>query len=391
MMQILHALPARPWTDLGRVLAMRLDNLGDLLMTTPALSALRSGLPDARITLLASPSSAAAAAHLPMVDEVWPFAAPWVQRPSAEQDEGHELGQHEARLVDQLAEEGFDAAVIFTVCTQSALPAALLCRLAGIPRRLAHSRENPYGLLSHWVPEVDQVGGGTPADAVPPRHEVARQLALMASVGLHCSDDRLRFEVLAAHRRRLADRLHAAGIDAHRPYAVLHPGATAASRRWPAERFGQVAHELLQAGCAVVFSGTQAEMTLCQAGLQPCAQRMQPDPAAVSLAGLLCLGELAALIEGASVLITNNSAPAHLAAALGTPVVTLYALTNPQHTPWRAVSRVLSHDVPCRWCLKSVCPQGHHDCLRRVEPAQVTEAALQLLRPVGGPLLRDCA
>jgi ADP-heptose:LPS heptosyltransferase len=316
MMQTLHALQARPWTDLGRVLAVRLDNLGDLLMTTPALSALRSGLPDARITLLASPSSAAAAAHLPIVDEVWPFAAPWVQHPATAQDEGHELGQYEARLVDRLAEEGFDAAVIFTVCTQSALPAALLCRLAGIPRRLAHSRENPYGLLSHWVPDTDQVVSGTVVDALAPRHEVARQLALVASVGLHGSDDRLRFEVLATHRCQLVDRLHEAGIDAHRPYAVLHPGATAASRRWPAERFGQVGQALLEAGCAGVFSGSKAEMPLCQAGLEPCAQRVRQDATALSLAGLLCLGELAALIEGASVLITNNSAPAHLAAAL---------------------------------------------------------------------------
>ncbi len=91
------------------------------------------------------------------------------------------------------------------------------------------------------------------------------------------------------------------------------------------------------------------------------------------------LGDLAALVEAAPVLIANNSGPAHVAAAVGTPVVDLYALTNPQHTPWGVPSRVLSHDVPCKYCYKSVCPEGHHDCLRRVPPAAVARAALDLL------------
>jgi hypothetical protein len=64
-------------------------------------------------------------------------------------------------------------------------------------------------------------------------------------------------------------------------------------------------------------------------------------------------------------------------------VVDLYALTNPQHTPWRVRAHVLSHDVPCRHCLKSVCPQGHHDCLRQVGAAAATAAALDLMRPPG--------
>jgi ADP-heptose:LPS heptosyltransferase len=98
------------------------------------------------------------------------------------------------------------------------------------------------------------------------------------------------------------------------------------------------------------------------------------------LDGDLSLGELAALIEAAALLIANNSAPAHLAAAVGTPVIDLYALTNPQHAPWRAHARVLSHDVPCRWCLKSVCPEGHHQCLRGVDEAAVIDAAQTLLR-----------
>ena len=83
-----------------------------------------------------------------------------------------------------------------------------------------------------------------------------------------------------------------------------------------------------------------------------------------SLAGELDLGELAAFLAMAPLLIANNTGPVHIAAAVGTPVVDLYALTNPQHTPWGVPNRVLNHDVPCKYCYKSVCPEGHHHCLR---------------------------
>src|SRR5207249_2512211 len=98
-----------------------------------------------------------------------------------------------------------------------------------------------------------------------------------------------------------------------------------------------------------------------------------------SLAGRLTLAELAALIERAPLLVSNNSAPVHIAAGVGTPVVDLYALTNPQHTPWRVPHRVLFRDVPCKNCYRSVCPEGHHACLRGVEPAAVVAAILDLL------------
>jgi ADP-heptose:LPS heptosyltransferase len=99
----------------------------------------------------------------------------------------------------------------------------------------------------------------------------------------------------------------------------------------------------------------------------------------VSVGSALDLGELAALISFAGVLVANNSAPAHIAAAVGTPVVDVYALTNPQHTPWQVPARVLSHDVPCRNCLRSVCPLGHNACIQLVPPAAVAAAACELL------------
>ena len=94
---------------------------------------------------------------------------------------------------------------------------------------------------------------------------------------------------------------------------------------------------------------------------------------------------LAALIGLAPLMISNNTGPVHVAAALGTPVVALYALTNPQHTPWQVPSRVLFNDVPCKFCYKSICPLGHHNCLRLVEPEDVVHAAAELLAAADSP------
>lgn len=354
------------WRGVRNLLAVRLDNLGDLLMTTPALTAVRDSLPDARITLLTSPAGAAAARHLPAVDAAVPFAAPWVM-PRDDAPLAGELGENELRMAIRLADLRFDAAIIFTVCTQSALPAALLCRLAGIPLRLAYCRENPYALLTDWLPERDVVGDGM-------RHEVERQLDLVATVGLFSGDAHLQFDYRIEHVRRLQELMLLAGHNPVHPYFVVHPGASAPSRRYPAVSFGVAADIIArESGCTAIYTGSDGEQAVVEEA------RAVMGEASVSLAGHLGLGELAALIAGAEVVVANNTGPVHIAAAVNTPVVDLYALTNPQHTPWRVASQVLSHPVPCRWCLKSECPEGHHDCLRKVEPEQVAEAALELM------------
>lgn len=368
---------AAVWARVRNLLVIRLDNLGDVLMSTPALRAIKDTQPQARITLLASAAGAAATEVVPLVDEVIRFDAPWVRQPAeaaADAAGAPALGSSERALIAALMKRRFDAAIIFTVHSQSALPAALLCLLAGIPLRLAHCRENPYGLLSDWVRE--------PEPHTIQRHEVERQLALVERVGYRTRDDRLRFDVPATARAAVLRRLLRAGVDPSRPYVVVHPGASAPSRRWPAVDFGRAA-DLLGYDHQIVLVGGPAEAPLVEQMLA--AMRA---PAAV-LAEELSLAELGALIQGAAVLLANNSAPAHIAAAVGTPVVVLYALTNPQHTPWRVPARVLYRDVPCRNCMKSECPLGHHECLLGVRPAQVATAARELMahRPRSAPVL----
>jgi lipopolysaccharide heptosyltransferase II len=342
------------WKRVRRLLCVRLDSLGDVLMTTPAIRAFRETL-GCSVTLLTSAAGAAAAAFVPEVDEVLRFAAPWMK--AAGGAPGDDLA-----MVHELRARAFDAAAIFTVYSQSALPAATLCTLAGIPLRLAHCRENPYRLLTDWVREPE------PEQRV--RHEVRRQLDLAAAVGCSTANTRLSFAVPARARRRVRNLLRGGA----RPLVVVHPGASAASRRYPAESYARAVDLLVdETGCEAVFTGDAWEEPLVA------TVRAAMRSPSRSLVGRLDLGELGALIDEADLLVSNNTGPAHVAAALGTPVVDLYALTNPQHTPWEVPSRVLYHDVPCRNCYKSVCPAGHHDCLRRVAPEAVVAAAHELL------------
>ena len=352
---------AAAWRRVRRLLVIRLDNLGDLLMTTPALAAAAASVPGMEITLLGGPSAAAMAPHLPMVYDIITARVPWVRQdcsPTPDDD---------LDLLRRLQVAAFDAAVIFTVCTQSALPAAMMCRLAGISLRLAHVRENPYEILSDWVPDPD-------SDLPRVRHEVRRQLDLVAHVGWQCESDRLVFALRPGDTERV-DALLACHdtLGVRKQIIVMHVGASAPSRRWPAERFGMAADALMVAtGALVLFTGTREEIPLIK--LAQAAMRER----SICLGGKLSLGELGALLARARVVITNNSAPAHLASAVDTPVVDLYALTNPQHTPWQKRAHVLSHDVPCRNCLKSRCPETHHLCLTGVSIQAVVDAALDL-------------
>lgn len=363
----------RAWDEARNVLAVRLDNVGDVLMTTPAIRALtRSGR---RITLLTSRAGAEVARMIPEVDEVLVYEAPWMKATAPRASPDMDL-----RTIEELRGRGFDAAVVFTVHTQSALPASLLCYLAGIPLRLAHARENPYQLLTHHVPETE-------TDA-PLRHEVRRQLDLVAAVGVPApAHDRLSIRVPEQASRRAEGALTSCGVDPTRPWVVLHPGASAPSRRYPPERFAEAAAALIRDhGWQAVVTGDRSERGL--AGWI----RDRAGEGCFSLAGSLGLPELAGLIAAAPALITNNTGPSHIASAVSTPVVVLYALTNLQHTPWKVPSVVLFHDVPCRGCLKSVCPEGHHLCLRGVPAERVVEAALRLATdPAAGGRARATA
>ena len=355
------------WAEAGRVLAVRLDGMGDVLMTGPAIRALRAARPGRRVTLLASPAGVEVARLMPEIDDVIVHEPPWVKAtpPRATSAADH-------AMIARLREGRFDAAVVFTVHTQSPVAPALLCYLADVPLRAAHCRENPYQLLTDWVREPEPEAGL--------RHEARRQLDLVAHLGARARDERLRIAVPPRAADAVARELIRRGLG-DGPWAVLHPGATAPSRRYPPAAYAAAARTLARAhGWRIVLAGAPGDAAL--------ADQIAAAAPVERLDGARDLASLAALLAQAPMLIANNSGPAHLAAAVGTPVLSLYALTNLQHAPWRVPGRVLARDVPCRECLRSVCPEGHHHCLRGVPPGAVVRAALDLMREIrsGSPV-----
>ncbi len=331
------------------------------MMTTPAIRALKMADQNRQITLMTSTAGAAIASLVTEIDQTIVYDAPWLKATVLRENSAPEFA-----MIEQLRHAEFDAAVIFTVYSQNPLPSAFLCYMAGIPLRLAHCHENPYQLLTHWVKDPE------PTELI--RHEVQRQLDLVASIGCTLEDDRMQLQISQAAIEKVQQLLLTAGVNLNRPWVVIHPGATAASRRYPPEQFAIVARTLVeQLGLQIVLTGTQSEQ-----GLVTSIQSLMRAPA-ISLVNQLSLSELSALLSLTPLLIANNTGPVHIAAAVGTPVIDLYALTNPQHTPWRIAHRLLYHDVPCRFCYKSICPEEHHHCLRLVEPDTVVQAAIELL------------
>lgn len=359
-------MTATDWTRAKNLLCIRLDAIGDVLMTTPAIRALKQT--DRQITLMTSSAGSKVASLVPEIDRVISYDPPWMKATDSRIN-----SQSELEMIEHLRSGNFDAAVIFTVFSQNPLPSAFLCYLASIPLRLAHCHENPYQLLTNWVLDPE------PSSGI--RHEVRRQLDLVASIGCQHNDQRLSLQVPDRHFQKVFSFLNTLELNVNQPWVVIHPGATALSRRYPAEGFAKVARRLvLDTHYQIVFTGTESERELVE------SIRSRMGVSSHSLVGCLELADLAALLAIAPLLIANNTGPIHIAAAVGTPVVDLYALTNPQHTPWGVANRVLFHDVPCKFCYKSICPEGHHHCLQLVTPNAIVQAVYELMDRKISPL-----
>jgi lipopolysaccharide heptosyltransferase II len=355
----------RRWSQVKRVLAIRLDNLGDVLVTTPALHAIKTSLPAATLTLLASPVGAQVARLNPDLDDVIVYQAPWM-------DPWHKLpqdSQREQQIIATLRERRFDGAIIFTSFRQSPLPAAYLCYLADIPLRVASSIDGPGSLLTTRHKQYERV-----------IHEVERGLELVGAIGLTTGDLDLVLQVPADARMHIDEVLD--GYRADKPLIVVHPGCSMPARTYPWEMYVEVVDLLVERlGATVFLTGAEDEQELVERIL---SRVQEGNRGAVhSLAGVLSFPALCALIEAADLVVTNNTGPMHISAAVKTPVVALFALTNPpeQWGPWRVPHRLLNVDVPCRICYSRVCPY-QHECLRLVSPSMVIDAAGGLLKHV---------
>jgi ADP-heptose:LPS heptosyltransferase len=330
----------------GRVLVVRLDSLGDVVVCGPALRAVAAGA--AHVAVLAGPRGADAARLLPGVDDVLVFDAPWISPAGRPVDPAAV-----AALVERLRGR-YDAALVLTSFHQSALPTALLLRLAGVPWIAAVSTDFPGTLLDVRLPE--------PPDSPEPE----RMLAVAAGAGWRLPPD-------DDGALRLRPGLPVVGGLPER-YVVVHPGADAPARAYPAELWWEVVDALAGDGWPVVVTGGAAERSLTEA---------VAGSTASDLGGRLDVAELAGVIAGAEAVAVGNTGPAHLAAAVGTPVVSLFAPVIPavRWAPYR-VRHVLLGDqqAACRGTRARECPIPGHPCLTSVDPADVVAAVEEMTR-----------
>ncbi|MDP9022555.1 MAG: glycosyltransferase family 9 protein [Actinomycetota bacterium] len=345
--------PARPLADpsVRRVAVVRLRvGLGDLLASVPALRALRQARPDAHVTLV-----------------TWPEVAPVIQRQRAYVDELLAFPGHPG--IPERPPWPLDAFV--AECRRREFDLAIQMHgraaAANEVNALVGARRTS-GFVKAGAIDVDLATHLPYPERQP---EVHRHLELVRFLGVPAEDATLEFPLDEEDRAGATALL---GQHRRAPYVVFHVGATAASRRWPPERFAVVADRLAGTGRTIVLVGVEAERDM----VRRAASAM--TAAALDLCGRTSLGELGALLADADLVVGNDSGPAHLAIAVGTPTVTVYLAGDPLRWAPRdnRRHRVIAAHVTCRPCTLSRCPIDFR-CATAVDPGAVADEALHLL------------
>ena len=338
----------------GQVLARLPNWLGDVILCTPALKALRRARPDLRVTALVKPQSRGAAARLPGIADV-------IELP------GTSTGAT-WRFARELGRLGFDAAILFP----KGFREALLARLARIPLRAGLDTDRRSLLLTHPVPFTQEDWH---------LHHAQQFAKVLTPFGIELSDEGLEFPVTQEDGAEAAGALQESGIGNGR-FAAFHIAASKPPRAWHADRFGRVAKALRErAGLAPVLLGVPADTLVHVAFREAC-------PGTVDLSGKISLGGMAAVLKRAELFVGNDSGPMHVAAAVGAKVVTVFGPGAPHKTaPYvpEGRCRVVYAALPCSPCRQAFweecrpSPSGKPPCLEGVHPSAVLDACLELL------------
>jgi heptosyltransferase-2 len=323
--------------------------LGDVVLTTPLLRALRRAHPERALHVVATPLGAAVLAGHPAIDVLHPYAK-----------RGRERGLRGLlRLARRLRSERFGIAV----AAQRSARTGLLVRASGAELRVGFASSAGAWALTHRVPWL------------PARHAVHRYLALAAPAGADAqADPTPSLAVLPEAAAKVSAALHEDGVADQAALLALAPGSTWGTKRWTPEGFATVAVAAPERGLHPVLVGSPDERGLCQ------EVSALAGGGIANLAGRTGPPELTALLARARALVTNDSGPGHVASAVGTPVVTVFGPTVPAfgYTAWGARNRVVEHaGLACRPCSShgpQVCPLGHHRCMREIVPADVLAA-----------------
>jgi len=341
----------------GKILLRATNWIGDVIMTLPALEALRELYPATRITVCARPWVRSLFEAHPAVDGILPL-----EKGRGVWRDGLEV----VRVAGRARSMDFDMGVLF----QNAFEAALIARLAGIPVRVGYATDGRGPLLTHPIER---------RASKDRRHQVEDYLDIIRAMGWSGQAGAPRVFVVPRDRHRADDVLAGLGISEGDFVLGMAPGAAyGPAKRWPAERFARVADRVVEEyGARVVAFGSDGDNEACR----EVTQRMRGP--AVNLCGRTGLGEAVALIGACSLFITNDSGLMHVASALDIPTVAIFGSTNPTATgPLGSKSRVVRNPVSCAPCLRPRCREDYR-CMLGISPDAVFQEILRLLKSLG--------
>ena len=338
---------------LKRILVRGTNWIGDAVLTTPALMAIRKGFPGAKIALLAKPAIAELLQHHPAVDEIVLY-----------RDPGPHAGLGGKLTLARLLRRGrYDLAILF----QNAFEAAAITALAGIPNRYGYATDGRWFLLTHRVPLTPRIRR---------RHQVHYYLELLRPLGIPAEPEPPMLRTTPGEEAEAIEHLRACGVDPKKVLIGLNPGSVyGTAKRWLPERFAEVADRVAteQGGVVLIF-GARGEEEL---GAAIAGKMTAPT---LVLSGRTTVRRLMALIKQCRLFITNDTGPMHIAAAFGVPTVAIFGPTDPAATsPFGSHHELVRHPVDCSPCLLRDCPIDHR-CMQGISVGMVHTAAMRQLR-----------
>ncbi len=343
-----------------RVVVWKLSAAGDVVLASPSLRAIRRRFPESTIRLVVGRRVQALVSRCPHVDEVLVLDESAKAGPACLTWFG--AGRRwwgRWRLLKRLRRAQADLSIDLH---NSRLTHALAW-LARIPVRVGYARR--WGRLLNRAVPLPQM----------PMHPIAHQQQVLGAADVRSDGDALEVWPSEEDRQRAEHLLASAAPDAARPLIGLHPGASPRwkTKRWPVERWAALCDRLNTYGAQVILTGSAEEQPLAE------AIRSAANPPPVSLMGQTSWLDLACLIRRCRVFVTGDSAPLHLAAAVGTPTVALFGPTDPaRHVPRGATVQVMRHLVPCSPCYSTWCKTITHACMKQITVEEVYAATAAL-------------
>ncbi len=337
-----------------RILIVRTDRIGDVLLSTPVIKALRYNYPDAYIAMMVSPYAKDIVEGNPYLDKVIIY----------DKDGKHKSWQRSVKFARNLKKKKFDLAIVLHPTNR----VHLVTFFAGIPRRIGYNLKLGF-LLTDRIKHAKQLGQ---------KHELEYNLDLVRHLGIPAEDKTLFMPLKLESEKWAKELFKEEGLKETDKLLAIHPGASCPSKVWPNERFAQVADRLAEKyGFKILVVSGPKDIALAQNVL---GHLRYP---AVNLAGKTSVSQLASILKRCSLFISNDSGPVHVASAVGTPVISIFGRNQPGLSPRRwgptgKNDRVLHQEVGCIECLAHNC-QKQLTCLKAITAADVLKTADEIL------------